>query len=190
MEIEEDIQRLVDTFDGTIVQDCQSEPKANVNLDQGTLDDEIGQSVVVRRPKSNQMGSRKGTDYTELLSQEEPAGPHHVVVVTKMHDEFEAVMVAKDEAFKKAKKQKTGKREQKEMTPENRERSIRRSKKKIRHLSMMMKADKLGTLTTALPIKDVEEFKELVSRFLKYVRNHNKRTGFKFQYVLVFEKHD
>lgn len=188
---ESQIEQLIKAVDGTIVPfPIEGSGAAGPKLDQGTHDDQ-GRVFVSSKTLSNQEKLlNHPTDYLELFSETEPSGPHHMVVLTDMHGEFECVTVAKDESTPKPKKGKKVNRGHKEMTPENRDRSMRRAKKTIRQASMMMKADKLGTLTTALPIMDIDEFKTLVSVFLKEVRIQYKKSGGKFQYIVTYEKHD
>ena len=66
------------------------------------------------------------------------------------------------------------------------QRSLRRTRKSVRHNIMMMGADKLVTCTTAEPIVVYEDFAAITTEFFRLCRA--KYADFK--YVAVFERHD
>jgi hypothetical protein len=69
----------------------------------------------------------------------------------------------------------------------NRERAVRRAKKKIRHACKSAQFDRMLTLTTRQAISNRDVFQKMIEKFIRLVR---KATGDDMPYVLSVEKHD
>lgn len=72
-----------------------------------------------------------------------------------------------------------------QLSEEDIERSLRRTRKTVRQKLLMIKPDKLLTFTTRHAFVETDEFKRVVSLFFKLCRKNNLQ----FQYVAVFERH-
>ena len=66
------------------------------------------------------------------------------------------------------------------------DRSLRRTKKIIRHKILMMRPDKMITCTTAEPIVHIDDFTAIVTEFFRLCRAEFND----FKYLAVFERHD
>lgn len=72
------------------------------------------------------------------------------------------------------------------LSKEDVERSLRRTRKQIRHKVMMMSADKMITCTTAESICHIDDFAAINTEFFRRCRAKYPD----FQYLSVFERHD
>lgn len=86
---------------------------------------------------------------------------------------------SKRKAIKKAEKER-------KQNKEDIERSLRRTRKSIRHRIMMMNSDKMITCTTAEPIVVLADWEKMTTEFFRLCRAKFKN----FKYVAVFERHD
>lgn len=130
----------------------------------------------------------QGVKALSLVDMVEPNGPcWRVNILDFGGGVFEALAVYQSEKFENrlvnGEKKKTSRED---MSEENRGRSEARARKEMRHRVMMMKADRLLTLTARADIQDREIFEKAVA---KMTRSCRKQWGDKFQYVLVYERH-
>lgn len=119
-------------------------------------------------------------DYTK-----EPPGPCVRVRFSDFGDDIvEAVAVRQSEPMprpKKNRERKSTKRE--DMNPEQLRSSVQRSKRDMRHKAMMLKADRLLTLTYRENFTDRDEAYRHLEKFAGYMRKHFGT----FPYVAVME---
>lgn len=98
------------------------------------------------------------------------------------------VEVVATKQFEKLRSSKGGTRKsttRDEMIPEQLERSQQRSKTQFRHKCLMLKVDRMLTLTYAENMQDREK---AYSDFDKFLRRYKKETGESLEYIAVIEK--
>lgn len=143
----------------------QADAKRPLRLEQGTLDD---------KPSQNVPG---------IVSMEPLDGAQWCCTIFDFGDgDIEVLGYQVEEKPKKTKKGERKKGQRDEMSMEDLERSTARAKRQMRHKVMMMKADRMLTLTTRECISDREEFIKTFQKFVRFCKSQ-----FKFTYVCVLE---
>lgn len=133
--------------------------------------------------------SPNAPDYSCLVEKNEPDGPCHRITV---HDfgsgVLEASCIPQSEPFffSGARRSPVRRRLRSELSPEDAKSSYYRSRRALRHKALILKADRLLTLTTRAVISDVVLFRSYGAEFLRRVR----RTMPDFQAVIVLEPQD
>jgi hypothetical protein len=133
-------------------------------------------------------------DGVPFLDDTRPSSPHYVVKLkTFPNGKYEMTCTKVLEPIRFGKKRKSGDGDDVLVTEsldrvrdiQNKQRSIRRTKKTIRDRALMMQADRMVTLTTRENITDLNQFMKMVVRWNRLVRETFKD---KYHYVIVAER--